>query len=139
MNSWPRRVFCDTSFFFACLEARDAHHAQAVAWLEQSERRQTAFWTTWEVIGETVTLLRRRSGYDRAQEFIRQVVPALHTAELDGSARQESLEVFLRFAQDKELSLCDCISFVVLTTRLAHTSTATFDKHFQMLGLPILR
>ena len=66
MAVWPDRIFCDTSFFFACLEGRDANHPAALGRLEQSARRPSAFWTTWEVISETVTLLRRQSGYGTA-------------------------------------------------------------------------
>jgi predicted nucleic acid-binding protein len=138
MRPWPERVYCDTSFFFACLEARDVNHAQALKWLELSQSAQTVFWATWDIVGETITLLRRKSGYRKADEFIRQVVPALSLASCDDSIRLETLEVFQRFAKDKKLSFCDCLSYVVLTTLLDCPPTATFDAHFKMLGLPVL-
>ena len=138
MSSWPDRVFCDTSFFFACLEARDAHHATALQWLEASHHRQSAYWTTWEIISETVTLLRRKSGYRRALDFVDEVVPTLHILSSDESVRDETLRVFRRFARDKKLSFCDCLSYVVLTTLLDGLPTATFDSHFKMMGLPVL-
>lgn len=138
MAPWPARIFCDTSFFFASLEARDANHAAAVRWLESSEAAETTLWTTWEVIGETVTLLRRKSGYRKAADFVENVVPVIQVAPCDDSVRREALEVFQRFARDKDLSFCDCLSFVVLTSVVEPMPSATFDRHFKMLGLPVL-
>lgn len=68
--------------------------------------------------------------------FIRRAVPALHLVPTDESVRQEALEVFQRFAKDKKLSLCDCLSYVVVTTLLDFLPTATFDAHFNAMGLP---
>ena len=138
MPAWPERIYCDTSFFFACLEGRDANHLTALRWLEQSIRRPAAFWTTWDVISETVTLLRRKSGYGTALEFIDEIIPTLHIAGSDESTRQETLAVFRRFGKDKKLSYCDCHSYVILSMLLPDTPTATFDIHFKMMGLPIL-
>lgn len=57
----------------------------------------------------------------------------------DDSVRLEALKVFRRFAKDKKLSFCDCVSHVVLTALLDCPPTATFDAHFKMMGLPILQ
>ena len=138
MEPWPAQVFCDTSFFFACLEAGDAHHAEALAWLRSCDESGTALWATWEIISETLTLLRRKCGYRKAAEFARTVVGALRLAPCDDSVREEALLVFERFARDKDLSFCDCLSFVVLTSVVDPMPAATFDRHFKMLGLPVL-
>lgn len=136
---WPGRVFCDTSFFFACFEARDVHHARAKLWLAQSARRETVFITTFDIISETVTLLRMKSGYANAMSFIGEVLPALQIARYDDSIRDQALDVFRRFAKDKKLSYCDCLSFAVLTALLDAIPTATFDAHFKSMGLPVLK
>lgn len=138
MADWPERLFCDTSFFFACLEGRDIHHARAAACLERSRERGTVFWTTWDIVSETVTLLRRKCGYRRAMDFIRDVIPVLHLVPCDDSVRREALEVFRRFARDKKLSFCDCLSFAILTTILDRMPAVTFDAHFRAMGLPVL-
>lgn len=138
MLSWPERIFCDTSFFFASLDARDTNYAKALIWSEQSRKKQTIFYTTWEVISETVTLLRKKTDYKRTSDFIQKVIPALTIVPIDDSLRQETLELFLRLARDKKLSYCDCLSYVVISTVLDLIPTATFDKHFKMLGLSVL-
>ena len=134
--SWPARLFCDTSFFFACLEPRDIHHAQAKEWLEESAHRGTVFVTTWDIVSETITLLRVKSGYKKAAAFIDEVLPALQIARYDDSIRGQAEDVFKRFARDKKLSFCDCVSFAVLTALLDTIPSATFDAHFRSLGLP---
>jgi len=138
MTSWPGRIFCDTSFFFACLEPRDQNHSPALAWLKASQQHKSAFLTTWDILSETVTLLRRKSGYRIALKFIEEIIPGLRLIPTDESVRQEALTIFKRFATDKKLSFCDCVSCVVLSTDPAPIPTATFDIHFKSLGLPVL-
>ncbi|MBI4676977.1 MAG: type II toxin-antitoxin system VapC family toxin [Elusimicrobia bacterium] len=138
MDGWPERVFCDTSFFFASLDRRDLHHVQALRWAQRSARAGTAFWCTWDVVGETVTLLRRKAGYREAAGFLQRVLPGLHLVPCDDSMREETAEVFLRLGRDKKLSWCDCMSFVAVTTVLDRVPTATFDVHFKSMGLPVL-
>ena len=138
MTPWPGRIFCDTSFFFACLEPRDQSHSEAALWLKASQQNKSVFFTTWDILSETVTLLRRKSGYRIAQKFIDEIIPSLRLVSTDESVRQEALAIFKRFAKDKKLSFCDCVSCVVLSTELVHIPTATFDIHFKSLGLPVL-
>jgi predicted nucleic acid-binding protein len=65
----PGRVFCDTSYFFACADADDVHHRGALALAGEAARRRTQMWTTWDVISETVTLLRYRHSSAAAMAF----------------------------------------------------------------------
>ena len=54
-------VFCDTSFFFASLCIHDSNYGKAGRLLEYCRENQVALYTTWDVISETVTLLRYRA------------------------------------------------------------------------------
>ncbi|MBI5244762.1 MAG: PIN domain-containing protein [Elusimicrobia bacterium] len=139
MRPLSGRIFCDTSFFFACLEQRDVNHQKALGLLKNCADSNAVFWTTWDVVSETVTLLRIKSGYGLSMDFVRRVIPTLHLAATGETMRREALDVFQRFAKDKKLSLCDCMSYVVLTTSLEGIPTATFDSHFGMMGLPVLK
>jgi len=138
VTPWPARIFCDTSFFFASLEPRDQNHAPALVWLKASQQHKSVFLTTWDILSETVTLLRRKSGYRIALEFIDEIIPSLRLVPTDESVRQESLVIFRRFAKDKKLSFCDCVSCVILTSQFPDLPTDTFDIHFKSLGLPVL-
>ena len=55
-----RRVFADTSYFFALLDPRDASHARAVEISEEVLLRNIELVTTWEIVLESATLLRYR-------------------------------------------------------------------------------
>ena len=89
----PAKAFCDTSFFYACLDARDINHLAALAALEAAEG--TILCTTWDVISETLTLLRYRSGYRQAMAFWTDVCPSLHVVRYGDGVRVEAVEVFV--------------------------------------------
>ena len=133
----PPRLFCDTSYFYACADRGDAFHRAAVTLAGDAADRGTQLWTTWDVIGETVTLLRCRHSAAAAMRFLDDVKPQLHIAEYGTGVRAEAEEVFRRHARDHRLSLCDAISFVVVTTLLEHMPCLAFDEDFRRLGLPV--
>jgi predicted nucleic acid-binding protein len=83
----PARVFCDTSFFYACLDPKDANHAKARALVSESASVGTTFCTTWDIVSETVTLLRYRRNYQAAIAFLTDVKPGLHMATACGKTR----------------------------------------------------
>ena len=105
-------VFADTSFYAACLSPRDALHVQAI---DLSIRNKATILTTEFVFVELANLFSRFARRAAAIGLIRQVrsdpdtiiVPA--TSELV----QRGFELFAR-RPDKEWSLTDCISFVVM-------------------------
>jgi predicted nucleic acid-binding protein len=131
-------VFCDTSFFYASLEPRDINHSRARFLLEAAATDSVIFYSTWGIISETVTLLRYRCSHERALQFLDHVRPSLHLIAYDTSIQQLAEEVFRRFGRDKKLSLCDALSFVVVTVRLHHIPCLSFDSDFRQLGLTVL-
>ncbi len=60
----PARVFCDTSFFYACLDSSDVHHRRAAELIGEAAAAGSDFLSTWDVVSETATLL--RIGADRS-------------------------------------------------------------------------
>jgi predicted nucleic acid-binding protein len=56
----PSRLFCDTSFFYACLDSNDTNHERARELTADAVTSATTFVTTWDIVSETVTLLRYR-------------------------------------------------------------------------------
>src|SRR5438093_5640799 len=92
----PPRVFCDTSFFHACLDPTDTHHAHAHRLVTEATGTRVALWTTWDVISETVTLLRYRVGHASALAFVDELLPRLHLVEYGAEVRTGALDVFRR-------------------------------------------
>ena len=134
----PNLVFCDTSFFYACLDPRDTNHARAQALVTESASVGATFCTTWDIISETVTLLRYRRNYQAALAFLTDVKPGLHIVTYGDRVRDEAEQIFRTYARDHRLSFCDAISFVVVTSLLDHLPCLTFDEDFRALGLTVL-
>jgi predicted nucleic acid-binding protein len=134
----PSRLFCDTSFSYACLDPGDANHARACAVLAETATTGSAFCTTWDVIGETVTLLRYRRSFRTALAFLDEVKPSLQIISYGERVRLEAEQLFREYGRDHRLSFCDAISFVVVTTLLDDVACLTFDRDFRSLGLTVL-
>lgn len=137
-RTFPGRVFCDASYFYACADADDMHHRRALALADEAERRATQMWTTWDVISETLTLLRYRHSSEAAIRFLDNVKPGLHVVSYGTNVRVEAEQVFRRRSRDHRLSFCDAISFVVITTLLDRMPCLAFDEDFRALGLTVV-
>jgi predicted nucleic acid-binding protein len=132
------RVFCDTSYFYACVDTDDAFYRQALALSGEAAKHRTQLWTTWDVISETVTLLRYRHSAAAALGFLDDVKPGLHVVDYGADVRVEAEQVFRRHGRDHRLSFCDAISFVVVTTLLERIPCFAFDEDFRRLGLTVI-
>lgn len=128
-------VFADTSFFYAFLDKDDRNHSMAVQQSESVETRKLAIVSTWEIVMETVTLLRYRHSYGTSITFIREVLPSLQLFSLSENDRQKTLKLFEQLSRDKNLSLCDITSYFIITKHLKHMLYLAFDDDFRSLGL----
>jgi len=131
-------VFCDTSFFYACLDPNDVNHMRARLLVEESASSGTTWCTTWDIVSETVTLLRYRRHFRAALAFLNDVKPGLQLVLYGDRVRDEAERMFRSYARDHRLSFCDAISFVVVTSLLDHVPCFTFDEDFRRLGLTVL-
>ena len=135
MNLPGNKAFCDTSFFFASLCPHDINFEKAGEILEYCKDNAVVLHTTWDIISETITLLRYRANHKVAVEFLVAVKPTLSIRRYDDSIRTAAEEVFKKLSKDKRLSFCDAISYVLLTYLLEGMPCLTFDKDFRSLGL----
>src|SRR2546428_7681897 len=130
----PLRLFCDTSFFYACFDRRDVNHRQANDLSKDAAASGSGLYVTWDIISETLTLLRYRPGYRDALTFLTEVRPHLHIVSYAESVRAEAEQIFHRYGRDHKLSFCDAISFVVVPPLLDDMLTLAFDEDFRALG-----
>ena len=133
------RVFADTSYFFALLHPRDPHHGEAVEISEEVARGKVTVYTTWEVVLETATLLRYRANFESARMFLLDVVPDLVLIYPLEAEREAAIQMFIRRSRDLKLSLCDAISYIVVSARLNWAPCLAFDADFAALGLRVVR
>jgi predicted nucleic acid-binding protein len=135
---FPPHVFCDTSFFYACLDPKDWNHARARTLAAEAALCGAVMSVTWDVISETVTLLRYRRHFQAALAFLSDVKPGLQIVNYGDRVREEAVEIFKNYGHDHRLSFCDAVSFVVVTTLLEHTPCLAFDEDFCGLGLTVI-
>jgi predicted nucleic acid-binding protein len=95
-------------------------------------------YVTWDIISETLTLLRYRRTYREALTFLNEIKPDLHIVNYGEGVRTEAEQIFRRYGRDHKLSFCDAISFVVTMTLLDNMSSLAFDRDFRALGLPVI-
>jgi len=133
--AFPPRLFCDTSFFYACFDPGDVNHHRASALSVEAVEADSALYVTWDVISETLTLLRYRRSHREALTFLSEIKPNLHIVNYGDNVRAEAEQIFRRYGRDHKLSYCDAVSFVVVTTLLDDIPSLAFDADFRALGL----
>jgi uncharacterized protein len=130
-----KRVFCDASHFVALLSVRDRWHSRAI---ELNRQRPgplvTTEWIMTEV-GDAFSLPTSRPKFIRLLELLRQQ-PDAEIVPASTDLFQRGVEFFAR-RPDKEWSLTDCISFVVMRDQ-GITDALSNDHHFEQAGFRIL-
>jgi predicted nucleic acid-binding protein len=134
----PARLFCDTSFFYASFDPRDVQHQEAEGLLADAAASGSRLYVTWDIVSETLTLLRYRRSYREAMTFLTEIKPYLHIVNYGATVRAEAEDIFRRYGRDHKLSFCDAISFVVVTTLLDDVPSLAFDADFRALGLTVI-
>jgi predicted nucleic acid-binding protein len=98
-------------------------HEQAKDFSEDAVRPGSRLYVTWDIISETLTLLRYRRSYREALTFLTEIKPHLHIVNYSESVRTEAEQIFRRYGRDHKLSFSDAVSFVVVTTLEARNNS----------------
>jgi predicted nucleic acid-binding protein len=128
-------IFLDTAYLLAVVNPRDSLFERAQAWSRNlSERLVVTEYVLWEVVnGYSIPADR-----SKAHEIISSVRSGADCEVV--SASTELFEAGLQLhldRPDKEWSLTDCISFIVME-RAAITQALTYDHHFEQAGFEAL-
>jgi len=130
--------FADTSFWIALSSKRDQYHSQAIAWhaaVIRSEYRivttEAVLWKWLNALASWTTRATAAEGYRRTHADRRIEVVSFHP-ELNGAA----VDLY-RSRSDKDWSLTDCLSVVVMERRKL-TEALTTDHHFEQAGMKAL-
>ena len=129
------RVFADTFYFLAMLNAKDAAHERAVEFSYSHEH--TLLTTAWILteLADALASARHRSAFRRVIDGLKSdpdvliVPPSL-------SVFEQGIELY-NARGDKDWSLTDCISFVVMEQR-GVKDALTGDRHFEQAGFRVL-
>ena len=129
------RIFVDTGAWYALVDNRDPAHEKASAFFVHNT---IPLITSNYVFDETVTLLRKKVGWQTAFDFgerVRsserlQIMPILETDE------QKGWTIFARY-RDQDFSYTDCTSFAIMQ-RLKISTAFTFDHHFRVMRFNVV-
>lgn len=130
-----RSYFADTAFWIALSSRRDQYHPGAVEWHNAIIRTGSHIVTTeailWEWLNALSAVASRGLAADAYRKIHRdpriEVVPFL-------PALVDSAVALYRRRPDKNWSLTDCLSFVVMEHR-GLTEALTTDRHFEQAHL----
>jgi uncharacterized protein len=131
-----RRVFADTSFYLAMLNPDDAAHERALEWAGRISPDTVVTELVLIEVGNSLSRGDNRRQYVSLAKTLRaerdrvEIVPA--SAELFERGR----DLYAR-RLDKEWSMTDCCSFVVMAD-LDLTDALTADRHFEQAGFKAL-
>ena len=128
------KVFGDTFYFLALLNKRDEAHDKAVEYAACIEQLVTTEWVLTELADGLASSRQREMFLKTRQELLDDgdvlVVP------LDMELYDEGINLFAS-RPDKDWSLTDCISFVVMR-REGLSEALTGDHHFEQAGFIVL-
>ena len=130
-----KRVFVDTSGFFALLVEEDQFHHYARRLFQRANAERWRLVTTNVVVIETYALLLVRSRGSRhdALRFLDVIEKDAYQVERIRKTDEARAITLVRAHQDKTYSLCDALSFIVME-RLRLTEAIAFDRHFRSYG-----
>lgn len=128
------KVFLDTSYLLAVELTRDQNHQAAKQHWQGIVQALPQFVTTSYVFDELVTYFNSRGYHEKAVQIGNDLLvsPSVEFIHVDQSLFREGWEYFQQH-QDKDYSLTDCISFIVMK-QFSSDVAFTFDGHFAQAG-----
>jgi len=124
-------MLLDTSGLLCFLDDKDFRHSEASAFIETADSRLT----TSYVLAEFVPLCQVRGlNRKRTLEFIETLIenPLIEIVWVDENLHHQGFTL-LQNRIDKNYSLCDAVSFVIMRERGINEALTT-DKHFAQEG-----
>jgi hypothetical protein len=133
-----RRVFVDTSGWYALIDRRDDGHARTSSFVQDWLRSGGRLVSSDYVLDESFTLARARSG-SRAAFRLMELIERTAALDLEwvGAERFNRARTMFRQYDDQTFSFTDCTSFVVMR-ELELTDALTSDDHFRKAGFELV-
>ena len=130
--------FLDTGYLIALFSGRDAYHTQALLLQAQAVRERRRLITTEAVVFEVGAAFSRVAMRSVGAALIRTLLhdPNIEVVPVSKAQRDEAIALFSQHA-DKDWSLCDCLSFIVMQERGMDQALAA-DHHFAQAGFVAL-
>jgi predicted nucleic acid-binding protein len=127
-------VFLDTGYLLALELSNDTNHEAAVQHWQTVSRTLPLLVTTSYVFDEATTFFNSRGFHSKAVQVGNNLLnsPSVELVHVDEPLFSAGWAYFQQH-QDKQYSLTDCISFVLMKQR-GIQAAFTFDRHFAQAG-----
>ncbi|MBI2864202.1 MAG: type II toxin-antitoxin system VapC family toxin [Chloroflexi bacterium] len=129
MSINERRVFVDTSGFLAYIDPNDRHYEEGGLAMDRLIKGRYRLFTTMYVVVESHAGLLRAISPTAGREFLVEGVNAVSLLPTPNEVEEQAKAVILQ-QRDKDYSLGDAISFVVMERLGLHLALA-YDDHFR--------
>lgn len=127
-------LFADTFYFLALVNGGDKHHAAAVRYDDVQPALVTTAWVLTEV-ADALSAPENRAVFLKLLDVLNEN-PQVQIIPPDNRLFERGTELFRQRA-DKNWSLTDCISFVVMADKKI-SGALTGDRHFEQAGFHAL-
>lgn len=133
------KIFIDANVFVANTMPEDPLHHRARELAVQLKSEGPEFFTSSDVVKESLTIISQRGGKSAAKKFYSQITnekSGISIIFIDEKIHQQGLQLFQEIT-DKDISAVDCTSFALMR-KLGIETVFTFDRHFQKAGFTLL-
>lgn len=127
-------LFADTFYFIALLSPDDAAHQKAVEYTRLIEQSVTTEWVLLELADGLAKAGNRHLFQETRDALLTD--PSATVIPLDMALHERAIELYVQ-RPDKDWSLTDCVSFVVMEDH-GLTEALTADHHFEQAGFVAL-
>jgi uncharacterized protein len=130
------KIFIDTSAFYALCSSSDHDHISAAECFENIVSARGILFTSNYVLLETLSLIQRRHGFEKAGEFLKILE---NNIEILWVGKEQHLKAsrYWQAKGERNLSLVDCASFILMKEE-GIEETFCFDDHFAKEGFTAL-
>jgi uncharacterized protein len=132
-STLSRRVFVDTSAYYALTDRRDSRHANAQEIARRLANEHRRLFTTNFMVAETHALVLARLGRSVAAAVLSALDRSTTTVIRVSAADERRARAIIAQFDDKDFSLTDATSFAVMD-RLRIRQVFTFDRNFAQYG-----
>jgi predicted nucleic acid-binding protein len=136
MLSANKKIFVDTSAFYALLDRSDRFYKEASAIWPGLLNNNVTLVTSNYVVSETIALLQKRIGFEAARLWYRDILGVLNILWVDEGVHQLAYELWLNLGR-RQLSLVDCVTFVTMHHHQIEKAFC-FKSHFIDHGFDLL-
>lgn len=124
-------LFIDTSAFIALNDSLDPFHGESLSWVKKMMSQTLGLCTSFEVVAETATILRKKIGIEKAKKFLFHMQkPGIQILEGNDEIEKDAWQIFLKTQKVENLSFFDCWK-VATMHYYGVVKIFTFDKVFK--------